>query len=319
MQSTNRAVYRPKRVKKRNRGMVPFLLRVRKAKGHRVGGGGGGGTPTPPKTPTNRPVPNNIQHYAINHAPSSGTLSHSVIKYPPKEVTAQVWAMNRYLNSDIKTLTPIKRERLSKDSPLKALSVNVGNVGWAKRFDSIRGSLKFVLSGTQGGGTGFISQVLNSVGHHCGHENVLFGRGEFRPPYFAEVSWMCAPYLSDPFFNGIKKIQLLRHPVKVVQSNFNLGCGNDASGLLAFYCRWHELLEYSDIFYTHRVEDDPKNLLGAMGIVCNGNPMFSNTSYNSKKRFQKKKLTLGDFTPEGIKNLEETCNKYGYILERGFD
>ena len=75
-------------------------------------------------------------------------------------------------------------------------------------------------------------------------------------------------------------------------------------------------MECADVFYTHRVEDDPNKLLSAMGINAQSN--FYDTSYNSKKRFQKREIVLEDFEPDYVTKLKATCTTYGYNMLGGF-
>jgi hypothetical protein len=106
----------------------------------------------------------------------------------------------------------------------------------------VRGLWLF-LTGTGRCGTGYMAQVLTSVGVNCTHEGVFHPHWERHPGcpseeelrrrvrlnqenawwgWQAESSWLAAPYLEIPEMRGCTVVHLLRHPKKVIDSQMRI-------------------------------------------------------------------------------------------------
>lgn len=108
--------------------------------------------------------------------------------------------------------------------------------------------LWLIVTGTGRCGTGYISQVLSSVGVRCTHEGVFkpthVPNGAEVPPglvtdeevlyrvrlnrdnvewgWEAESSWLAAPYLEWPEIKDMTIVHLVRHPKKVIDSQMRM-------------------------------------------------------------------------------------------------
>lgn len=93
--------------------------------------------------------------------------------------------------------------------------------------------LKYLITGTARGGTGFMCELFNSNGISCTHEKV-FRIANHGLSYYdaatasasrdAESSWLVAPFVNklvqcNPH---LKVVQVVRDPIKVIQSFINL-------------------------------------------------------------------------------------------------
>jgi len=91
--------------------------------------------------------------------------------------------------------------------------------------------LKFVVVGTGRCGTGLLSKMFNDAGVACGHENIIYSHDEnvnmlnfkHNKQYCAESSWAAAPFLAADWFDkDIKIIHLVRHPMEVIRSFYEI-------------------------------------------------------------------------------------------------
>lgn len=108
---------------------------------------------------------------------------------------------------------------------------------------AVRGLWLFI-TGTGRCGTGYLSQVLTSIGVNCTHEGVFnpnWADDPGHPPveelrrrvrlnqdnawwgWQAEASWLAAPYLDIPELEGCTVVQLTRHPKPTIDSNVRMG------------------------------------------------------------------------------------------------
>lgn len=80
--------------------------------------------------------------------------------------------------------------------------------------------------GTGRSGTNYVSELLTQSGYNCSHEKYFTPKGpllrNFRRSYRAraDASWLAVPYLPD---QDIKAIHIVRHPLLVIRSLFNMG------------------------------------------------------------------------------------------------
>ena len=108
----------------------------------------------------------------------------------------------------------------------------------------IERGLWLIVTGTGRCGTGYLAQVLTSVGVNCTHEGVFnphvpgeTGRlpteEELRERarlnkenawwgWQAESSWLAAPYLTVPELEDCKIVHLVRHPKRVIDSQLRI-------------------------------------------------------------------------------------------------
>ncbi len=203
-----------------------------------------------------------------------------------------------------------------------------------------------LITGTGRCGTGYLSQVLTSVGVKCSHE------GMFQPDppevtvekirirlengwwgWEAESSWLAAPFLGRPELKDITVVHLVRDPKKVIDSQMRIHAFWDSDNkfrkwqllwvpeittLLSpfeqaahFYVRWNRMIEpFADIRW--RVEDGVLGLLDRLGIDWHDTEVYSNTHYNSRTGWGPSDVDL-DGLPKPIRGeLREMGERYGY-------
>jgi len=142
-----------------------------------------------------------------------------------------------------------------------------------------------VVTGTGRCGTGYISQVLNSVGVKCSHEDIfapyhtpegpiipegLVTDDEIRDRmrtrlnnawwgWQAESSWMAVPYLDLPEMEKMTIVHLVRDPKKTIDSMIRTGGFTEETGELFWQFQikhlpelleTDDLLERAGLFYT---------------------------------------------------------------------
>lgn len=91
--------------------------------------------------------------------------------------------------------------------------------------------LKYLILGTGRCGTGLLQQMFNNANIKCGHEDIFKSSDENltkrlfqdNTEYLAESSWASAPFVDKIWFSSeIKIVHLVRNPVKVIQSFWDL-------------------------------------------------------------------------------------------------
>lgn len=91
-------------------------------------------------------------------------------------------------------------------------------------------ALKILVVSTGRAGSGYIAKALSLSGYPCGHEAIFNDPAEdiVRFQYenstnYAESSWLAAPFIrSDWFQDDVKIVHLVRHPLAVARSFYDL-------------------------------------------------------------------------------------------------
>lgn len=202
--------------------------------------------------------------------------------------------------------------------------------------------MKYLITGTGRCGTGYIAQVLCSVGIKCTHEQVFNIKGinfaekciterRNNPQWgwVGESSWLAVPYLQEPLLKNTLIIHLIRHPKDAIDSFLSMrfwthpaytevaawatqwlpglnNCETPEEKSAYFYVKWNQMIEpYAAI--RHRVEDPVEQLLDYLGIDYKGKKLFGDTSYNTRRTWPSD-IDLHQFG----KPLKEMQDKYGY-------
>ena len=76
---------------------------------------------------------------------------------------------------------------------------------WLPRFNSTKDTLKYVATGSEGGGTGFFSKTLRNAGLNASHEHLFFLRHPSNPPYYGACSWFLAPFFPTLFLSRLRE------------------------------------------------------------------------------------------------------------------
>lgn len=91
--------------------------------------------------------------------------------------------------------------------------------------------LKYLVVGTGRCGTGYFQEMFELSGIRCGHESIFFSNSEEQNRlkytqndiFEAESSWAAAPFIDKTWFDeNIKIIHLVRHPLKVIKSFYDI-------------------------------------------------------------------------------------------------
>jgi len=203
------------------------------------------------------------------------------------------------------------------------------------------GKLKYIVTGTGRCGTVYFAKFLTSLGINCGHETIFSYHGleralerlEQPDPlkvsliselstwqdeiWFpngivniqADSSYMAAPFLSHPAFDGAKVIHVFRHPLEVINS-FIYGLGyfkrdcvknedmkdyhkfiykhapmilnyaNPIDRAAVYYVEWNKLIEKNSLgkdYYRHNIS---RNLGRVFDFLNMKEP---NSYYDNKK------------------------------------
>jgi hypothetical protein len=247
--------------------------------------------------------------------------------------------------------------------------------------------LHYLITGTGRCGTVYLARLLTSAGIPCGHESFfdyegLEGalgrlRGEAEPTLsltsrrlwdgdrhlidenwmpnlralVAESSYMAAPFIDHPVFDGTQMIHVVRNPMRVIDSFVNhLRYFQDPSGArdpgnilyenniydhfpeltkkvsvleraCLYYVRWNAMIEQKIHSRPHvflRIEDDPAPVLEMLG-----RPELEvdlGTTINSFRRKGVPACRLEDVPPGLIKSeFLEMARRYGYDLASEYD
>ena len=202
-----------------------------------------------------------------------------------------------------------------------------------------------LLTGTGRCGTGYMSQVLTSVGVKCSHEGmfmpdapeVTIEKIRIRQDnawwgWEACSSWLAAPYLGRPELANVTIVHLVREPKKVIDSQMRIRAfeGNDRrwrdwqlrwlpelegkpplEQAAIFYVKWNRMIEpHADIRW--RIEDSTLTLLDKLGIDWHDKPVYADKTYNSRAGWGPSNVDL-DSLPEPLRGeLRETGERYGY-------
>lgn len=153
----------------------------------------------------------------------------------------------------------------------------------------------------------------------------------------AESSYMVAPFLGEEALRDIPVIHVVRDPLKVVQSfcnyiqyfasvepkdsyehfifthlpelkhempQYDRAC--------LYWVRWNQMVESRNPAYFHRIEDDPKGVLGFLGKE---GPHFNDATVNSFKRPVSERFTLDTIKSKNIyEEFVALGKKYGYPM-----
>jgi len=218
---------------------------------------------------------------------------------------------------------------------------------WARSADNWphngRDKLDICVTGTGRCGTGYVSRLLSSVGLTCGHEAV-FGLGGLhrarinlwnKPHLLADSSWLAAPFLNSAMLQNAVIVHLVRHPRLFIESAVGKGAFSSENlqgysqfsifhlpGLGAFsddptsaeafrYVYWNAMIERGAngrrVF--HRIEDDPRAPLRALGI--HASPLFDDRTYNTGGP-HKERLEWNNIADSIRPALRETMDRYEY-------
>ena len=206
--------------------------------------------------------------------------------------------------------------------------------------------MRYLVTGTGRCGTGYIAQVLNSVGIQCTHEQIFnqngigFAREQIairkaHPEWGweGESSWYAAFYLDNPVLDGVTIVHLVRHPKDVIDSQLSMGNWNIYRGkevLLQYlptlanyveridlsahwYLEWNRKIEpYAHIF--HRVEDDVRLLLDKLGIIYAGKSLFDDKKYNTRRTYPSDVDLRADLSEPLRSGILEMGQQYGYTV-----
>lgn len=199
-------------------------------------------------------------------------------------------------------------------------------------------ALKYLITGVARSGTGYMAQTLNSAGVPCGHE-AIFSHGGLeeaaqnlknRPEMEAESSWLAVPFLGSDILKDTGVIHLVRHPIKTIESILRVKMFSDSpysryilqrlpgiaqhaklENMVAYYyLMWHHLIE-RHAHLRHRVEDDPAELLDALGIEYRG-LLFDDRAYNHRPEYPPYELDVGEVNPILWGQVVEMGRRFGY-------
>ena len=208
---------------------------------------------------------------------------------------------------------------------------------------------EIVVSGTGRCGTGYIAQVLSSAGRPCTHEGVFNRQGweyaweqmqlRIANPHWdfhAESSWLAAPFLDKPELEDATVVHLVRHPKDVLDSFLRLmvythptygpyykwmaekipqieALERPEDRAAYWYIKLNQMVERrADI--THRVEDDPRDLLDKLGIEHYWDKeLFNNRKYNARPGYGPSNVMPEDISiPALHTELLRMTERYGY-------
>ena len=207
--------------------------------------------------------------------------------------------------------------------------------------------LEILITGTGRCGTGFVKNLLITAGVRCTHEGMFNPMGwgyaleqmrlmNERPEWkwIAESSWCGSVYLDRPELDDVTVVHLVRHPKKVLDSILR-----EWSSLHPYYNpHYHwltrhlpKLTEYKTpagkaaykvltlnrlvearADMRHRIEDDPKELLLALGIDWGERDLFNNPEHNAHPGRVESDVQLADLPVEFQGPMEEMSGRYGY-------
>jgi len=196
--------------------------------------------------------------------------------------------------------------------------------------------VKWLITGTGRCGTGYVANVLQSVGFNCGHEAVftLGGVGYAQKTmheFDGDASWLAVPYLDDPLLADVGVVHLVRHPKAVVDSmlNMELWTSEDYSGYHLFahnHCpemaQWKRPADVATAFCHNwcakiapnivwHIEDDVRGLLDLMRIPFRHVVrLFDDKQFNTRPGDSDVRLT--DLPPVLQKKMVTLCERYGY-------
>lgn len=206
-------------------------------------------------------------------------------------------------------------------------------------------ALDYLLVGSPRSGTGYSSQVLNSLGVATGHESVFRPSGACLGAITelgirADSSWLAAPYLSEACLSGTKLVHIVRNPYAVVASLRHiklLHSGSDCVYTKFAYQHVPSVLNIADpmaralVFYTHwnrmitryactrfNVEGPAEALAAALDIPCVKGDLFSNRTYNTRKSPSYCPVIAEDLAhlPRDIvEPFNELVEEFGYSIE----
>jgi hypothetical protein len=204
-----------------------------------------------------------------------------------------------------------------------------------------------LITGTGRCGTGYIAEVLNSVGHKCTHEKIFSMKGldyareqlalrRSRPEWRwqAESSWLIAPHLGEPWLSDLTVVHLVRHPRNFIRSHQRMSNwttkhyerGQEYLYSIMpelldhpppyersayFWVKWNEMIE-PHARHLHRIEDDVTGLLDALGLVHEGCDLFADKEHNSRALVHEKPFELEDLSSETFDMISEMMERYGY-------
>lgn len=118
----------------------------------------------------------------------------------------------------------------------------LGELGGDDPLKYAERNLRFLIVGTPGGGTAWLSRLLKALGHPCGHESVFLSGGALRlkdlreSPRWSECSGFASQWL--PMIPGVKVVGFIRHPVEAINSM----CGHlkwDLEHASEYWCGTH--------------------------------------------------------------------------------
>ena len=202
--------------------------------------------------------------------------------------------------------------------------------------------LKYLVTGTGRCGTKFLSCLLTGVGVGCGHETIFntWGCGyaerfaEKHPELVADSSWLAAACIQRGILEGTQIIHLVRHPRRVINSLLRTqfwtndgvaGWRLAARNMLPTLDDWSELVDKSAHFYVefnnfieghadyfHRIEDDPRLLLDAMGVTYDASTLFSDSRANAYEGERRDDVALADISQPLRDQVAEKLASYRY-------
>lgn len=181
--------------------------------------------------------------------------------------------------------------------------------------------LKYIITGTGRCGTGYFSKLLNDNNIVCGHESIFgpnrstlniidFYKDKINKnnKYDADSSWLVAPYIDDIFNDNMKIINLVRNPIKVIKSMYDIGdisrrnlnspyvkhilnrlgikkIDNDLDFLFEFYIKWNNIINniQNNDFITIKLEDLLNNDHKILDNFIGKKLKYNNNKINTKK------------------------------------
>jgi len=138
--------------------------------------------------------------------------------------------------------------------------------------------LKLLISGSFRGGTTYASHVLRELGWHMGHESI-FPRASFMAhklhksrKYDGDASGSIYQYTSLILEAGIPVIQLVRHPVSVINSHLGHGVflHDEKWSNAHWYCAHHitmTVLDPVDVVHLEAFEEEFPVAMARAGYV----------------------------------------------------
>jgi len=198
-------------------------------------------------------------------------------------------------------------------------------------------SLRFLITGTGHCGTGYVSQLLRSVGVVCGHEKVFGPDGVLKEELHwrdlqANSGWPDAAFIDHPVYKDAKLYHVVRHPLRVIESFLITGAGSVRTWMHAYidvrlnghpwqllaerYLAWNRLIEKHNPIETFRVEMRT-DILKVLDIP--GDPWFDDTRYNTRRQSGRPAprldwQLLAEHTElETVRQLEAMAYRYGYL------